>query len=40
MGGRGEMKVPSLVASTIFADTIKARTVTANTIYVRELERR
>lgn len=36
----GEIGTTSILASVIYADTIKARTVTADNIYVRELERK
>ena len=40
MKGQSNLKVPSLVASVIYADTIKANSVTATNIYVRDLDRR
>lgn len=40
VSGKGDIKVPSLEASVIYAESIEARTVTATDIYVREIERR
>ena len=40
MSGRGSLKMPSVVASVIYAETIEARSVTADNIYVRDLDRR
>jgi IMP cyclohydrolase len=40
MDGKGSLKMPSVVASVIYAETIKAGSVTADNIYVREVERR
>ena len=40
MNGGSNLKVPSVVASVIYAETIEARTVTADNIYVREIERK
>ena len=36
---KGDIKLPSVTAGVIYADTIKANTVVADNIYVRNLER-
>jgi len=39
-GSVRDMRVPTVVASVLYADTIKAHRVVADHIFVRELERR